>query len=112
MKLIYKNNYGACYRVLNAPNTNCKLQMVVDTVGIFMSENDISNLLDIVRNSHEPCNCEECGGKQCNKIWTTNPLIDTCLKVDDEILGLMEDLILGTQFILNMDATLEKYRIK
>lgn len=112
MELIYKNDYGTCYRVYNAPNPNCKFQMVIDTVGIFMSESDISNLLGIIRSSYEPCNCEECGGKRHNKIWTTSPLIDTCLKVDDDILELMEDLILGTQFILNMNATLEKNSIK
>lgn len=112
MELIYKNDYGACYRVYNVPNPNCKFQMVIDTVGIFMSESDISNLLGIIRRSYEPCNCEVCEGKRHNKIWTTNPLIDTCLKVDDDILELMEDLILGTQFILNMNATLEKNNIK
>ena len=112
MELIYKNDYGTCYRVYNAPNPNCKYQMVVDTVGIFMTEIDISNLLSIVRSSYETCNCEECGGKRYNKIWTTNPLIDICLKVDGDILELMEDLILGTQFMLSMDATLKKNSIE
>lgn len=112
MELIYRNNYGAFYNIRNATNLNCKLQMVVDTVGIFLSESDIAYLLKIVRDSHEPCSCAECKGKRCNKIWTTGPFIDICLKVDDDILEQMEDLILGTQFILNMDATLEKHRIK
>jgi hypothetical protein len=111
MELIYKNTYGACYKVSNAINPNCNFQMVISTVGIFMSENDIVRFLDIVRSSHEPCNCEECAGKRCNKIWTTNPLIDICLKVDDEILALMEDLISGTLFMLNIDDVLEEYRI-
>ncbi len=112
MELIYKNKFGACYKVHNASIPNCKLQMVVDTVGIFMSERDFEYLLNIVRNLHEPCNCKECEGKQCNKIWMTSPLIDICIKVNDDILELIEDLILGTQFMLNMDATLEKHRIK
>lgn len=112
MELIYKNTYGACYRIYQAPNPNCKVQMVVDTVGIFMSENDIAYLLDIVRSSHKPCNCSECNGERCNKIWTTNSLIDICLKVDDDILDLMEDLILGTQFMLKMEDTLKKQNIK
>jgi len=112
MELIYKNNYGACYRIYNASNPKCKFQIVIDTVGIFMSRSDLAHLLNIVRSSSEPCNCEECGGKRCNKIWATNPFIDVCLKMDDEILRLMEDLILGTQFTIDMDATLEQHRIK
>ncbi len=112
MELIYSNDYGASYKMVNAPNPNCQLQLIIDTVGIFMSEKDIEGLLNIVRKSNTPCDCVECGGERCNKIWTTTPLIDTCLKVDDEILELLEDLIVGTQFMLNMDTTLEKFRIK
>lgn len=112
MELIYKNKYAACYKIYNAPNPDCKIQMVVDSIGIFLSESDMAYLLEIVRNSHEPCHCGECKGGRCNKIWTTGPWVDICLKVDDDILELMEDLILGTQFILNMDATLEKHSIK
>ncbi|PIF00182.1 MAG: hypothetical protein CR994_06870 [Maribacter sp.] len=112
MELIYKNDYGACYKIDNALNPTCKIQMVIDTVGIFLSEREMGYLLEIVRNSNQPCNCEECKGKRCNKIWTTSPWVDVSLKVDDDILELMEDLILGTQFMINMDATLEKNRIK
>ncbi len=112
MKLIYKNNYGACYRINNTSNPTCKLQIVIDTVGIFISEKEMDYLLEIIRNSQEPCNCQDCNGNRCNKIWTTSPWIDVCIKVNDDILEHMEDLILGTQFILNMDATLEKCKIK
>ncbi|PID69494.1 MAG: hypothetical protein CR989_01365 [Flavobacteriales bacterium] len=112
MELIYRNDYGAFYSIHNPPNPNCKLQMVVDTNGIFLSERDMAYLLKIVRDAHKPCNCKECKGKRCKRIWTTSPLVDICLKVDDNILELIEDLILGTQFMLNMDATLEKYKIK
>ena len=86
--------------------------MILGIVGVFMSTKELANLLDIVRNADQPCNCEQCNGKQCNKIWTTTPLIDICLKVDNDILEELEDLIVGTQFILNMDATFKKNRIK
>ena len=112
MELIYKNDYGATYKIENSLNSNCEMQLIVDTVGLFMSRDDLNHLLNIVRESHGPCTCEECGGKQCNKIWCTNPLIDICLKVDEPILNKMEDLIKGTQFILNMDDTLDEYRLK
>ena len=58
------------------------------------------------------CNCDNCKGEICGKIWTTSSLVDICIKVDDIILGYLEDLILGTLFILNMNSTLEKHRIK
>ena len=112
MKLIYKNNLGACYEVDSTINPNSSLQLVLGTVGIFMSTEELANLLDIVRGSHEPCNCKQCNGRQCNKIWTTSPLIDICLKVDDDILEHLEDLIVGSQFILNMNSTLKKHKIK
>ncbi|MFS4467342.1 hypothetical protein [Maribacter sp. 2210JD10-5] len=111
MELIYKNDYGATYYVKNSPNPSCEMQLVIDTVGLFISKSDLDHLLKIVNKSNEPCNCDECGGNQCNKIWCSNPLIDICLKVNEPILEMMEDLIKGTHFILDMDATLEKYRV-
>lgn len=110
MDLIYKNEYGATYHVKNSQNPECEIQLVVDTVGLFMSRADLVYLLGIVQKSHGPCGCSECGGK-CDKIWCKNPLVDICLKVDEPILHRMEDLIKGTQFTLNMDATLKKNRV-
>ncbi len=112
MELIYKNDYGTFYGVADGPTSKHKLQMVIGTVGIFMTERDVNSLLRVVRNSHEPCNCESCGGKRRNTIWTTSTLIDFCLKVDESVLLLIEDLIVGTQFILNMGVELDKHRIK
>jgi hypothetical protein len=77
-----------------------------------MSEADLDNLLDIVRDSGKACYCEECQGTQCRKIWCTGPLHDICLKMDESTLGDLEDLILSTRFIINMDQTLDKYRIR
>ncbi len=112
MKLLYKNDYGATYRLSNSPNPACEMQLIIDTVGLFVSRADLAHLLEIVRKSNEPCSCQECGGNRCNKIWCANPLIDICLKVDEPILEKMADLIKGTQFMLDMDATLEQYRLK
>ncbi|UJH66453.1 hypothetical protein [Allomuricauda sp. SCSIO 65647] len=111
MELIYENSYGASYKIENAPNPTCKLQMVIDTIGIFMSETDLAHLLEIVRDSGKPCFCEECKGQKCSKIWCNGPFHDMCLKMDESNQAQLEDLILGTQFILNMDQTLEKYSI-
>lgn len=111
MELIYKNDYGATYKIEKRPNSMCEMQLVVDTVGLFMSRDDLTHLLKMVRRSHERCDCYECGGKPCNKIWCTSPFIDICLKVDEPILNKMEDLIRGTQFILNIDDTLDEFRL-
>lgn len=111
MELIYGNNYGAFYKVFEAPNQECRLQLIVDTVGIFMSEDDLSHFLGIIQDSDQPCQCATCNGGKCNKIWCSNPLVDICLKVSEPILAEMEDLVKGTQFVLNMDETLKKYRI-
>lgn len=112
MELIYKNDYGATYKIENSPNPQCEMQLIVDTVGLLMSRDDLAYLLSIVEKSYQPCDCDDCKGGYCDKIWSRNPLIDICLKVDRSLLYKMEDLIKGTQFILNIDDTLEEYRIK
>ena len=111
MELLYRNNYGASYLMEEAPNPNHDIQLVINSIGLYMSKKDLENLLNIVLESNAPCNCEECGGKTCNRVWCNNPLVDICLKVDEPILELLEDLIRGTQFILNMDDTLKKFRL-
>lgn len=112
MNLIYENSLGSSYNLKKGVHSKSNLQLVVGTVGIFMTKIEISDLLKIVRNSHEPCDCIQCKGQQCNKIWTTSPFVDICIKVNEETLELLEDLIVGTQFCLNMDATLNHYEIK
>lgn len=112
MNLIYRNYYGACYRVYNAPNPKCAVQMIVDTVGIFMAKDDLKHLLNIVLQKPAPCNCHECGGEICDRIWCPGSLVDFCLKVDPQALRLLEDLIRGTLFIMEMDKTLDEHRIK
>jgi len=112
MELIYENEYGRCYSVSHGPSIKHNIQMVIGTVGVFMTGKDMEALLLVVRNSHAPCNCENCGGKRRNKILTTSVLIDFCLKVDEHILPLIEDLIVGTNFMLNMGIELDKHRIK
>ncbi|RNC89492.1 MAG: hypothetical protein ED555_08405 [Allomuricauda sp.] len=111
MELIYRNDYGASYKIENAPNPICTLQLIVDSVGIFMSEADLAHLLEIVRDSDRPCFCDECNGSKCSKIWCTSAMHDLCLKIDEGRLQQLEDLIVGTQFILHIDDTLSQYRI-
>ena len=106
MQLIYQNKYGACFRVYNAPNPDCKIQMVVDSIGIFMSEPDLQHLLEIVRNSDQPCYCSECNGQTSNKIWCTGPLHDIALKFTPNTLPDLEDLLVGTQFMMRIDEGL------
>ena len=77
-----------------------------------MSQTDFVHLLKIVNQSNQSCTCEACGGDQCNNIWCSNAFIDICIKVDESILHKIRDLIKGTQFMLNIDATLEKHRLK
>ncbi|MEH6681507.1 MAG: hypothetical protein V7724_13235 [Sediminicola sp.] len=112
MYLIYKNAYGAIYGIENAPNPLCTLQLVVDTVGIFMARDDLSHLLEIVMRPHGPCNCAQCTGDDCHKIWCSGQLFDICLKLDPATLQLLQELIQGTQFVLGVDSTLGKFHIE
>jgi len=109
--LIYQNNYGASYKVVNHFNPKRTVQMVIGSVGIFMTEPEILNLLSIVRRSDVPCNCDQCQGDVCGKIWTSSSLIDTCIKVDDTVAELLEDLILGTLFMRDIDSILDEHKI-
>ena len=112
MELIYKNDYGTCYSVEHGPSSKHNIQMVIGTVGVFMTGRDMDALLHVVRNSHEPCHCENCGGKRRNTILTTSPLIDFSLKVNEDVLLEIEDLIVGTNFMLNIEIELDKHSIK
>ncbi|MFB9053915.1 hypothetical protein ACFFVB_12585 [Formosa undariae] len=111
MDLIYTNTYGACYTVDHEPDSNKVLQLVIDTVGIFMTKEDLNHMLNMILEEPLPCECNDCGGEMCNKIWCSGPLLDICLKVDFQILKLLEDLIRGTLFMLEMDKTLDEHRI-
>ncbi|MEM6542804.1 MAG: hypothetical protein AAF634_16735, partial [Bacteroidota bacterium] len=104
-EMLYKNEYGTSLSITNGPNPECTLQLVIETVGLFMSRKDLEHLLKIVQKPFEPCQCEQCQGK-IDKIWSTNPIIDICLKVDKPILAGIEDLVKGALFNLDMDATL------
>lgn len=112
MELIYQNNYGATFKMKNSPNPDCELQLVIDSIGIFMSHQDLTELKTVIGKFQVPCQCADCKGATCTKIWSSSPRMDFCLKVDKPRLHELEDLIKGTQFILGLDNTLEKYRVK
>ncbi|WP_340065714.1 hypothetical protein [Ascidiimonas aurantiaca] len=111
MECIYKNNYGATYLVKNSPNPLCEIQLIVDTVGIFMSRADVKHLLKIVSKMDDPCSCVECGNQRCSKVWCKSPLIDVCLKLEGPDRETFEDLIKGTLFALHVDETLELHNV-
>jgi len=116
MKEIYKNNYGITYSVKNHPNSKYKIQLVINNLGMFMSLEEMQNLLMIVRSSYESlnnrCNCEHCKQNELSSLWKINDFFEVRLKIDIKTLNLLEDLIEGTQFILNMDTILNEHRIK
>ncbi|MDD7888132.1 hypothetical protein [Flavivirga sp. 57AJ16] len=111
MELIHKNDYGVCYKIDKYCHPRFDVQLVINSIGIYMSEAELHNLLKIVRDSDKPCFCDECAGEKCNKIWCTNPLIDICLKMDEYKLELIEDLILRALFFLEMNSTLVQLHI-
>ena len=113
MEEIYRNDYGASYKNFGDKNQENGVQLIIDRVGLYLSMKELENLKKIVHNKTEgePCMCSECQGKVSNKIWCTNPLIDICLKFDDQNIEKIKDLIIGTQFILNMGKTLKKYAL-
>lgn len=111
MNLIYSNNYGACYKIDKGSKSKYILQLVIDSIGIFMTKEDLKDFLVIILQEPPPCTCKECGGERCNKIWCSGPFLDVCLKVNPDVLKQLEDLIRGSLFILEMDKTLDEFRI-
>lgn len=116
MKEIYKNDYGISYLVDNHLNPKYELQLVVNNLGIFMSVEEMNNLLEIVRSSYDVinnnCNCEKCKANNSSSLWKINNFFEVRLKIDNTVLNLLEDLIEGTRFILNIDAVLEQHRLR
>lgn len=112
MNLIYKNDYGAIYSLEGAPNPNCSHQLIIGSIGIYMSLNDLSYLLDIVEACHYPCHCENCQGTFPDKIFFPNGNSEMCLHIDPFILADLEDLIKQTQFELNITQTLKGFKIR
>ncbi|MGK0494804.1 MAG: hypothetical protein ACJAU2_001185 [Maribacter sp.] len=66
----------------------------------------------IICRFHKACDCKDCEGSPYTKIWCFNPSTGICLKEDESILEVIEGLIKGTQFILNMDVALDKFNMK
>jgi len=112
MELVYQNNYGATFKVKNVPNPLCSLQMVVDSIGLFMTEDDLDNLLRMVQESGQPCQCPDCQGEQCQRLWCSSKHYEFGLTLSKENKEELVDLIKGTQFLLHMDETLKQYRLK
>lgn len=116
MKEIYKNNYGVSYYVTNHVNPKYELQLVINNLGIYMSTDEMRNLLKLVRSSYaileNKCNCKNCSQKELSSLWKINTFFEIRLKINNRVLTLLEDLIVGTQFILNMDVVLDEHRIK
>ncbi len=108
MELVYKNSYGACYKTINPPNQNCEFQLIINTVGIFMTKKDISNLLKIVKDYKKNCKCE---GNKNHRIWCKNPIVDIGLKINDEVLYTLKDLLKGTLIMLEIEETLQKHKL-
>ena len=111
MELVYQNDYGATFKVKNVPNPSCSLQMVVDSIGLFMTEDDLGKLLQMVQESGQPCYCPECKGERCKRLWCTSKYYEFGLTLNEENKKGLVDLLKGTQFLLNMSQTLEKYKI-
>lgn len=112
MELIYQNGYGASYSTKNDYNTGYQLQLIIGSIGVFLSREDINDLQTVIEKSRaEGCNCDTCGEKTHNSIWKYTYLADVRLKIDYISIDLLEDLIKGTQFQLNMNTTLKQNQI-
>lgn len=110
MNIIFRNPYGAVCYVKDSLNPECRLQLIVDTIGVFMSIADLEYLLSVVINTRKSNSCKDCGDA-FDKISCKNELIDLHFKVDNGRLKLFEELIKGTLFNIKMDDTLEANKI-
>ncbi|MCB9426385.1 MAG: hypothetical protein H6584_05080 [Flavobacteriales bacterium] len=113
MNLIYKNNYGSSYKVDSTVTKNPErnIQVYIGTIGIYMTQKELSDLYTIIKNAVKMCDCSHCKGQPCNRIWTSHPLIDICLKIDENTLDELEDLISWTKFLMNFESNLEENNI-
>ncbi|RXG26954.1 hypothetical protein [Leeuwenhoekiella palythoae] len=111
MSLIYKNPYGSVFTISDAPNPKCNYQLVIDSMGIFMSKKDIYSLLNIVRSYFQPCYCENCQGKLPDKLYLPDTNSELCLMVDPLLLADFEELFVGATFHIEMQETLKNHEI-
>ncbi|MEN1785231.1 MAG: hypothetical protein AAGF77_08845 [Bacteroidota bacterium] len=105
MEIVYNNEYGAICAVKNSPNHECTLQLVIESVGLFMSRTDLEYFLTTVQKPFEPCQCPQCQGK-IDKIWCRNPIMDLCIKFNGSISKGIAELVEGALFVLDMQDTL------
>ena len=110
MNVIFRNSYGAIGHVNDSVNPECKLQLIVDTIGIYMSLADLEYLLSVVGNTRASCVCEDCGN-EFDKIVCKNARIDLHLKINKGRLQLLEELIKETLFNLEIEHTLKVNKI-
>jgi len=111
MELIYQNEYGASYAVRDFFKTGHQFQIIIGSISIFLSKEDLIDLQNVINNFKGGCSCEDCGEKIFNSIWKYTYLADVRLKVDYISIGLLKDLITGTLFVINMNTTLKQNQI-
>lgn len=110
MKIIFRNSYGAIGHVNYSFNPECKLQLIIDTIGIYMSLTDLKYLLSVVEKTRVSCTCKDCGN-ELDRIICKNSRIDLRLKINRVRLQLLEELIKETLFILEIENTLKINKI-
>ncbi|NJX14707.1 hypothetical protein [Tamlana crocina] len=108
MELLYQNEYGASYALENSFDSEIKFQIVIGSVGMFLTQKDIDELQDLVQD----CKTESLRNKKnYDTIWKHTCFADVRIKLNQPLLHLLEDLVNGTHFVINMNATLRKNKI-
>lgn len=49
MEPLYKNEYGGTFKIFDSQNPQCEIQLDIDSVGIFLSKEDVNHILTIVK---------------------------------------------------------------
>ena len=109
MDIVYENAYGSIYRASESPCAHCNYQLVVNTVGVYMSKSDLSYLLQVVTNRDIPAHANS--RYDYDRIWCKNPLIDIHLKVEGQNHNRLIDLLKGALFNIEIEILLKANKI-
>jgi len=108
---IYHNNYGIAFqwkRDIQREGLR-KIQLIFRDTGFYLNPEEIQFFLELVKNSKQMYSCEKCEtDKNCKNMLLSTPSKQIDLAVSKNELSMIEDLLKGTLFQINLNSFLNK----